>query len=111
MPDLVSELRKEIEEALAANRGVLTSNTLQSMKKMDSFLKETLRLHPASMGNCLLPQPLHVYIPTNHPTSFLPAQGPPAFHPLQWPNHPRRCVGRGTRRGRQLGPGRVPGGG
>ncbi|KAK7409073.1 hypothetical protein QQX98_008734 [Neonectria punicea] len=50
LPDLAAELREEARQALAENGGVFTSNALQSMKKMDSFLKETLRLHPASMA-------------------------------------------------------------
>lgn len=50
MPELVKELREEAKQALGENEGVFTSNALQSMKKMDSLLKETLRLHPASLG-------------------------------------------------------------
>lgn len=53
MPELSAELREEARTALAQNDGVFTSNALQSMKKMDSFLKETLRLHPATMGKTL----------------------------------------------------------
>lgn len=51
MPELAAELREEARVALAENNGVFTSNALQSMKKMDSFLKETLRLHPATMAS------------------------------------------------------------
>lgn len=50
MPDLQAELRDEVREALSESGGVFTSNVLQAMKKMDSFLKETLRVHPATMG-------------------------------------------------------------
>jgi cytochrome P450 len=50
LPDLQMELRDEIREALSQSGGKFTSNALQSMKKMDSFLKETLRVHPATMG-------------------------------------------------------------
>lgn len=50
MPDLQVELRDEVQEALLQSEGVFTSNALQGMKKMDSFLKETLRVHPATMG-------------------------------------------------------------
>ncbi|KAG3183535.1 hypothetical protein PC129_g25334 [Phytophthora cactorum] len=49
-PALATELREEARQALADNNGIFTSNALQSMKKMDSFLKEVLRLRPASMG-------------------------------------------------------------
>ncbi|KAH7145688.1 cytochrome P450 [Dactylonectria estremocensis] len=51
LPELAAELREEAQTALAENNGVFTSNALQSMKKMDSFLKEVLRLHPASMAS------------------------------------------------------------
>ncbi|KAK6716762.1 hypothetical protein SNK04_007713 [Fusarium graminearum] len=51
MPDLQVELRDEVREALLQSEGVFTSNALQGMKKMDSFLKETLRVHPATMAS------------------------------------------------------------
>ncbi|KAL6859810.1 hypothetical protein ACO1O0_003834 [Amphichorda felina] len=51
LPDFITELREEIKEALAENGGVFSSNALQSMKKLDSFLKETLRLYPATMAS------------------------------------------------------------
>ncbi len=44
------ELRDEIVQALSENDGVFTGRALQSMKKLDSFLKETLRTNPATMG-------------------------------------------------------------
>ncbi|KAH7015594.1 cytochrome P450 [Ilyonectria destructans] len=50
-PELAAELRAEAQQALTENDGIFTSNALQSMKKMDSFLKETLRLHPATMAS------------------------------------------------------------
>ncbi|PNP79956.1 hypothetical protein FNYG_06653 [Fusarium nygamai] len=51
LPDLQTELREEVREALSQSGGQFTSNVLQSMKKMDSFLKETLRVHPATMAS------------------------------------------------------------
>ncbi|EMT61125.1 cytochrome P450 [Fusarium oxysporum II5] len=51
LPDLQIELRDEVREALAQSGGKFTCNVLQSMKKMDSFLKETLRVHPATMAS------------------------------------------------------------
>ncbi|KAI4595665.1 hypothetical protein KJ359_006654 [Pestalotiopsis sp. 9143b] len=51
LPDFIPELREEINQALSENGGVFTSNALQSMKKLDSFLKETLRFYPASMAS------------------------------------------------------------
>jgi hypothetical protein len=44
------ELREEIANALAQHNGVFTSQALQAMTKLDSFLKETLRVYPATMG-------------------------------------------------------------
>ncbi|KAF4120757.1 Cytochrome P450 [Geosmithia morbida] len=51
LPDIVPELREEAQAALDANGGVFTSTALQSMGKMDSLLKETLRVSPASMAS------------------------------------------------------------
>ncbi|KAF4944142.1 hypothetical protein FSARC_14749 [Fusarium sarcochroum] len=51
LPELRTELRDEIRGALSQSGGLFTSNALQSMKKMDSFLKETLRVHPATMAS------------------------------------------------------------
>ncbi|KAK4141456.1 uncharacterized protein C8A04DRAFT_39069 [Dichotomopilus funicola] len=46
-PEYIPELREEIRTVLADSNGVFTSPALQSMKKMDSFIKETMRLYPA----------------------------------------------------------------
>ncbi|CCF36957.1 ent-kaurene oxidase [Colletotrichum higginsianum] len=48
MPHLVPELRDEIRQALKDNDGEFGSPALQSMKKLDSFLKETMRCFPLS---------------------------------------------------------------
>ncbi|KAK0639491.1 cytochrome P450 [Cercophora newfieldiana] len=45
-PELATELRQEIVSVLAANNGIMSTHALQAMKKLDSFLKESLRLHP-----------------------------------------------------------------
>jgi cytochrome P450 len=45
------ELRDEIRTVLAEHDGVFTSAALQAMKKVDSFLKETMRLHPAGAAS------------------------------------------------------------
>lgn len=50
LPDFIPQLLEEAQTALDENNGVFTSSALQSMKKMDSVLKEVLRLSPASMG-------------------------------------------------------------
>ncbi|KAI0103628.1 cytochrome P450 [Nemania sp. FL0031] len=49
LPELVPELRQDIKQALEENGGIFTSQALQAMKKVDSFLKESLRLNPVSM--------------------------------------------------------------
>lgn len=48
-PELVPELRQEIQTVLGEHGNRFTSPALQKMKKLDSFLKETLRLHPNAM--------------------------------------------------------------
>ncbi|EUC40519.1 hypothetical protein COCMIDRAFT_41156 [Bipolaris oryzae ATCC 44560] len=50
MPDIHDALRDEIQAALEANGGVLSPQALYSMKLMDSFIKESMRLNPASFG-------------------------------------------------------------
>lgn len=50
MPELVEELREEIRSVLADNDGTPSTVALQHMKKLDSFLKEVLRIYPATMG-------------------------------------------------------------
>ncbi|CAK7217407.1 hypothetical protein SCUCBS95973_003141 [Sporothrix curviconia] len=51
MQEYIPILREEAAQALAENDGILTARALQSMKKMDSFLKETLRMAPATMAS------------------------------------------------------------
>ncbi|KAG9258879.1 cytochrome P450 [Emericellopsis atlantica] len=45
-PSLVPMLREDVQQALAETDGVFTNIALQNMKKLDSFLKETLRVYP-----------------------------------------------------------------
>lgn len=45
-PEYISELRDEIRSVLAEHDGVYSSSALQAMKKLDSFLRETMRVHP-----------------------------------------------------------------
>lgn len=49
-PELISMLRDDVHQALAESEGVFTHSALQSMEKLDSFLRETLRYYP--MGAC-----------------------------------------------------------
>ncbi|KAJ4422541.1 hypothetical protein N0V82_002769 [Gnomoniopsis sp. IMI 355080] len=48
---VLAELQDEAKQALSENDWVFTSKCLQSMKKLDSFLRETLRMNPASMAS------------------------------------------------------------
>ncbi|KAK4235824.1 hypothetical protein C8A03DRAFT_36300 [Achaetomium macrosporum] len=50
-PQYMPELREEVRTVLAEHNGVFTSAALQAMKKVDSFLKETMRLHPAGAAS------------------------------------------------------------
>ncbi|POS81188.1 hypothetical protein DHEL01_v200399 [Diaporthe helianthi] len=45
MPEIIPELREEIRSALN-EYGTFTTQALQKMKKLDSFLREVMRMHP-----------------------------------------------------------------
>lgn len=45
MPEFVSVLRDDVQQALAEANGVFTNIAMQNMKKLDSFIKECLRYH------------------------------------------------------------------
>ncbi|ROW10379.1 hypothetical protein VMCG_02000 [Cytospora schulzeri] len=47
MPEIIPELREEIREVLREH-GTFTTQALQKMKKLDSFLRETMRYYPLS---------------------------------------------------------------
>ncbi|KAL2185733.1 cytochrome P450 [Thermothelomyces heterothallicus CBS 203.75] len=49
-PHYIPELRDEIRSVLAEHDGVFTSPALQAMKKVDSFVKETMRLYPTGFA-------------------------------------------------------------
>ncbi|KAK0736574.1 cytochrome P450 [Apiosordaria backusii] len=50
-PEYVSVLREEIRDVLAQHNNTFTSAALQAMKKVDSFIKETMRLDPAGFSS------------------------------------------------------------
>lgn len=50
-PQHTAELRDEIRAVLAEHDGVFSSSALQAMKKLDSFLKETMRMHPPTAAS------------------------------------------------------------
>ena len=45
-PEISAMLKEEVEEVLSNNGGEFTSQALQDMKKLDSFLRELLRYYP-----------------------------------------------------------------
>ncbi|KAG8162550.1 hypothetical protein KVR01_008315 [Diaporthe batatas] len=45
-PGIASMLKEEVQEVLAKNGGEFTSQALQDLKKLDSFVKELLRFYP-----------------------------------------------------------------
>lgn len=49
MPGLVPELREEMKSVLA-EYGTFTAPALQKLKKLDSFIRETMRFHPFALS-------------------------------------------------------------
>jgi cytochrome P450 len=49
-PELIGELRAEVQKVLAENGGVMTTHALYDMKLMDSFMKESQRVNPGNLG-------------------------------------------------------------
>ncbi|TLD12775.1 uncharacterized protein PgNI_04126 [Pyricularia grisea] len=45
-PEMIPELREEAASALAAHGGTFTAPALHTMKKMDSVMKESMRMNP-----------------------------------------------------------------
>ncbi|KAK1993479.1 cytochrome P450 [Colletotrichum falcatum] len=50
-PELIPMLRDDVQQALVESGGEFTSGALQNMKRLDSFLKEVMRLTPLSVGS------------------------------------------------------------
>ncbi|GKT46576.1 cytochrome P450 monooxygenase ATR2 [Colletotrichum spaethianum] len=50
-PDLIPMLRDDVQQALLGSGGEFTSAALQNMKKLDSFLKEVMRVSPLSASS------------------------------------------------------------
>ncbi|TLD31567.1 hypothetical protein PspLS_03008 [Pyricularia sp. CBS 133598] len=49
-PEVIPDLRKEIEAAMAENGGVMTTQALFQMKLLDSTMKESHRMNPSGFG-------------------------------------------------------------
>ncbi|KAH3945336.1 hypothetical protein HBH53_144480 [Parastagonospora nodorum] len=50
-PEYVEPLREEIRNAMHRNGGSITTRALQEMVKLDSYMKEVLRLYPAGLSS------------------------------------------------------------
>ncbi|KAH6875624.1 cytochrome P450 monooxygenase-like protein [Alternaria rosae] len=50
-PEYIQPLREEIASAIADNGGEFTSRALQQMVKLDSYMKEAVRVNPPSMSS------------------------------------------------------------
>lgn len=49
-PELIPILQEDVQQALDESDGVFTNLAMQNMKKLDSFMKETLRFYPLGAG-------------------------------------------------------------
>lgn len=49
-PDVAAMLLEEVREVLGKHEGEFTLQSLQELKKMDSFAKETMRYYPLMAG-------------------------------------------------------------
>jgi cytochrome P450 len=49
-PEYIEPLREEIRNAMADNGGIITFRALQQMVKLDSYMKEVLRLYPPGLS-------------------------------------------------------------
>lgn len=93
MPDLVLELREEIRTVLK-EYGDFTAAALQKMKKLDSFLREVMRVHPLGWSMSIF---LIFFIDclfSHHTNALLfrrlvHAKGSQAHRPLQRATYPR----------------------
>jgi cytochrome P450 len=49
-PEYVEPLREEIRNAMAENGGKITTRALQQMVKLDSYMKEVVRVYPPALS-------------------------------------------------------------
>lgn len=49
-PEYLEPLREEVQEVLADNGGQFTKIGMEQLRKMDSFMKETMRFNPVNTG-------------------------------------------------------------
>jgi len=67
MPELIPMLREDVQQALIASKGEFTNQSMQNMRKLDSFMKENLRYYPLASGVS--------FPPSTHDTPTLSAYG------------------------------------
>lgn len=53
-PDVMNDIRKEIDTVLKETDGVMTTAALFNMKLLDSFMRESQRFSPAFTGEQIL---------------------------------------------------------
>lgn len=53
-PEFIGGLRKELEEVLKQEGGILTKASMPKLRKMESFMKESQRLNPPSLSRLTL---------------------------------------------------------
>lgn len=93
-PEYIQPLREEMRTVIAQNDGQITSRALQQMEKLDSYMKEVLRVYPPSASASPLtsthsssPQ-IIIWRLTIDPSILQPPR-PQTNHPLKRPIHPR----------------------
>lgn len=63
-PDYIAPLREEIRQVMADNDDQFTTRALQKMEKLDSYMKECIRVHNSNISTYhLLPHPRHSFTP------------------------------------------------
>lgn len=97
-PEYIPELRAELKEVLG-DKGVIDKHALPKLRKLDSFLRESQRLSPPSIGNTtFLTSP-----PYKSLTQFLQSKHTPLrrrpkrLQNLHRPPNPRRAHSNGPR--------------
>jgi cytochrome P450 len=54
-PEYIDLLRDEIRNVMANHDGYITSQGLQQMEKLDSYMKEVVRCYPTNISTCPTP--------------------------------------------------------
>lgn len=91
-PEYIPELREEVRRVLEEDKG-WRKTSLTKLRKLDSFIKESQRVHPPSIREsprhrCLF-QTVPSYADFNEPSRFQ-TSFPQAANALRWNHHPQR---------------------